>query len=266
MWASPCLWQAASAIVFVVMIVVLIIGYIPWEALGGEAVSNVVNAPWIALAGVPVLGDIMGAANITPFGEWGFNEFSVLFFAGSLILLIINRMPMDEFLKNFLSGAKDLLGVVIVLSIARGIAVIMGSSQQGMSVTLVYWISNALAQIPHWIFAVFAVGAYLLIGLALQSTSGVAGISMPILGAVAAALFMGSAIGAVGGEIILISAFTIGLNFMCLIYPGAVNLGTAEMFGVPYGTFVKFMLKYAIPLLLVATVILTLAPYIGLVF
>lgn len=114
-----------------------------------------------------------------------------------------------------------------------------------------------------WVFAVLA---YMGIGLALQSTSGVAGISMPILGAVAAALFMGSAIGSIGGDIILISAFAIGLNFMTIIYPGAVNLGTCELFGVPYNSFLKYMLKYAIPLLLVATILLSIAPYIGLVF
>jgi len=258
--------RAASAILFVVMIAILIIGYIPWKDLGGQQASDIVNAPFIAMEGVPVLGDIFGAGHVTPFGEWGFNEFSVLFFAGSLILLIINRMPIDDFIKSFLDGAKDLLGVVIVLAIARGIAIVMGSAQEGMSVTLVYWISTALAEIPQWTFALFAVGAYLLIGLALQSTSGVAGISMPILGAVAAALFAGSAIGTTGGEVILISAYAIGLNFMCLLYPGAVNLGTSEMFGVPYSDFLKFMLKYSLPLLIVSTVFLLLAPYIGLVF
>ena len=258
--------RMASAILFIVMIGILVVGYVPWQSLGGQELGDAVNAISINLAKVPVLGDILGAGNVTPFGEWGFNEFSVLFFAGSLILMLINRMRVSDFLKHFLDGAKDLLGVVIVLAIAKGIAVVMGSSSQGMSVTLVYWISNALAQTPLWVFAVFAVLAYIGIGLALQSTSGVAGISMPILGAVAAALFIGSAIGAVGGEIILISAFAIGLNFMALIYPGAVNLGTSELFGVPYDSFLKFMLKYSIPLLLAATVLLSAAPYLGLVF
>ncbi|MEA5002886.1 MAG: hypothetical protein VB081_05255, partial [Christensenella sp.] len=125
--------------------------------------------------------------------------------------------------------------------------------------------SNGLAQVPLWIFAVVAVVSYLLIGLALQSTSGVAGLSMPILGAVAAALFASSAIGAVGGEVILISSFTVGLNFMTLIYPGAVNLGTAEMYGVPYNTYLKFMIKYGVPMLVIATILIALAPYIGLI-
>lgn len=258
--------RLASAIIFMVMVAILMIGYIPWESLGGEAAGNAVNAIGIGLSKVPILGDILGAGNATPLGEWGFNEFSVLFFAGALILMAINRMKIDDFIKNFLDGAKDLLGVVLILAIANGIAIVMGSSTQGMSVTLVYWISNGLAQVPLWIFAVVAVASYLLIGLALQSTSGVAGLSMPILGAVASALFATSAIGAVGGEIVLISSFTVGLNFMTLIYPGAVNLGTAEMYGVPYNSYLKFVLKYGVPMLVVSTVVIALAPYIGLVF
>ena len=257
--------RMVSAILFVVMIVVLIIGYIPWEDLGGKALSDAVNSPWLLLEKIPVVGDIFGAGNVTPFGGWGFDEFSVLFFFGAILLLIINKMPIDDWISSFISGAKDLLGVVFVLAIARGIAILMGSSTSGMSVTLVYWISGALESIPQWTFAIFGVAAYLLIGLALQSTSGVAGISMPILGAVAAALFATSAVGGAGGQIILISAFTIGLNFMCLLFPGAVNLGVSEMYGIPYSNFLKFMLKYSILFLIVGTILLSIAPYIGLV-
>jgi len=258
--------RMASTILFVLMILTLIIGYIPWGDIGGEALGNAVNAPFRILAAIPLLGDILGAAHVTPLGEWGFDEFSVLFFIGAIILMIIDRIKIDDFLKDFLDGAKDLLGVVIVLAIARGIAIVMGSSTEGMSVTLVYWISNALQSVPLWTFAPFTILAYLLIGLALQSTSGVAGISMPILGAVVAALFTGQAIGQGGGGVILVSAFTIGLNFTNLLYPGPTNLGTSELFGVPYNHYFKFMLIYSLPLLIAATVLLSLAAALGFVY
>ena len=256
--------RGLSALLFVLMILILVIGYIPWKNLGGQGLSDIVNAPILGIQKLGIFGEILGGKDITLFGDWGFHEFSVLFFGGSILLLFINKMKVDEWLDAFLAGTRDLLGVVFVLAIARGIAIVMGSSAEGMSVTLVYWISGALSGVPTWTFAIFAVGAYLLIGLALQSTSGVAGISMPILGPVAAALFAATAVGSTGGQVILISAFTIGLNFMCLLYPGAVNLGVSEMFGVPFSHYMKFMTKCAIPLLIIATVILAIAPYIGL--
>jgi len=258
--------RMASTILFILMILTLIIGYVPWGDIGGETLGNIINAPFTALAKVPIIGSIFGAANVTPLGTWGFDEFSVLFLIGSFILMIINRIKIDDFLKDFMDGAKDLLSVVLVLAIARGIAIVMGSSSEGMSVTLVYWISNALHQVPLWTFAPFTILAYLLIGLAIQSTSGAAGISMPILGAVVAALFMGQAIGEVGGGVILVSAFTIGINFTNLLYPGPTNLGTAELFNVPFNHYLKFMFKYSLPLLIASVILLSVAAAIGFVY
>ncbi len=256
--------RAASVLIFIFIVLALLLGYTPWADIGGEAVFKFVNAPFLLLAKVPILGGVLGAGHMTPFGEWGFDEFSWLFFFGALLLKFINRIKIQEFTTLFLTGAKDLLGVVLVLAMSRGIAVLMGNSTQGMSVTFVYWISSALSSAPLWIFAVVALLAYVGIGVFLQSTSGVAGISMPILGAVAAALFMVSAIGSAGGEIILISAFTVGLNFTNCLYPSATNLGTIELFNVPFNTYLKFVLWFLIPLLLLGGLIISVAPYLGL--
>lgn len=251
--------------VFIVLVILMIIGFFPWFELTGETGFNLVNAPFVALAKVPVLGNILGAGHVTPFGEWGFNEFAILFFIGALILKVINKMKEMEFINTFIDGMKDIFSVVVVLAIARGIALIMGDSTQGMSITFIYWISNALSNVPLWFFGIFAMAAYILIGVFLQSTSGVAGISMPILGSVAAALFAGSVLGAAGGQIILISAFAVGVNFMSAVYPGATIMGTLELVNVPYDRYLKFVLKALLVMLLVAAIIISIAPYLGLV-
>lgn len=250
-----------SIIVFVMIVVFLIIGYIPWFEFGlGEAV----NAPVKALGNIPILGDILGFKSITPFGEWYFNEFSFLFFVGAFLLMVINKIKEGEFFRIFLEGAQDSLGIVLILGISRGISVIMGSKTAGMSVTLVYWISNTLSNVPLWIFAIVAVIAFLVIGIFLQSTSGVASISMPILGTVAGVIFAATAGGEVGGQIILISAFTVGINFIAGIYPGAIIMGCLELTNIPFNYYLKFILKPLIMLAVVAVVILSIAPYIGL--
>ena len=100
-----------------------------------------------------------------------------------------------EFVNVFTGGAKDLVGVVFVLSASRGISMFMGSSESGMSITFIYWIQKMLAGVPLWAFVMAGFAAYFGIGLFLQSTSGVAGITMPVFGAVAFALFSASAVG-----------------------------------------------------------------------
>lgn len=250
-----------SVIVFIFIVVLLIVGYIPWFEFG---LGEIVNAPIVALGNIPILGDILGAKNITPFGEWYFNEFSFLFFVGSFLLMIINRIKETEFFRIFLEGSKDILGVVIILGIARGISIIMGSKTAGMSVTLVYWISEALSSVPLWVFAVIAFLAFVAIGIFLQSTSGVASISMPILGTVAGIIFASTNSGEIGGQIILISAFTVGINFVAGVYPGAIIMGSLELVNIPYNYYLKFVTKALIVLGIVAVVILSIAPYIGL--
>ncbi len=257
--------RKASVAVFLMIIVLMIVGFIPWMELTGETGFNIVNAPILALAKVPVLGTLLGASHISLFGTWYFDEFAFLFLAGSLLLLVINKMKEEEFIRVFTTGMKDLLSVVLILAISRGIAIIMGDATSGMSITFIYWISNALSNVPIWIFGVIAMGAYVLIGIFLQSTSGVAGITMPILGAVAAALFAGSQLGSAGGQIILISAFTVGVNFVTSLYPTATLMGSIELANLPYDRYLKFMVPIMVTLLATSGIIIALAPYLGLV-
>lgn len=257
-----------SIMVLVGIIILLVLGYMPWYVIeldGGRTFQDVINAPINFIASIPVLGNITGLSHFTPFGDWYFGEFAFVFLLGSILIGIINKMPEEEFVKEFVNGARDLLGVILVLSVANGISVLMGSKTEGMSVTFVYWIQMALQGIPSWAFSIATIGAYIGIGFFLQSTSGVAGITMPILGAVTMALFQGTDIGATGGQVMLISAFTVGINFMCGIYPGASTMGTLELFQVPYDRFLKFVLKILLPMLIVSCLIISASQFLGLV-
>jgi uncharacterized ion transporter superfamily protein YfcC len=256
-----------SLYLFVLIIVLLICGYMPWYEVpcGDGTLQDVINAPFTFLAGIPFIGNLLGLKNFTLLGDWYFNEFAFVFLIGSILLGFINGLSEKEFIKEFLAGAKDLLGVVIVLAIANGISVLMGGKTFGISVTFVYWIQNALQGIPSWAFAIAVIAAYVGIGFFIQSTSGVAGITMPILGAVAVALFQNSAVGAIAGQMILISAFTIGLNFTSAIYPSATTMGTLALFNVPFNTYLKFILKICVPMLAIGAIIISIAPFLGLI-
>ena len=124
-----------------------------------------------------------------------------------MIVAVINKMSQDEFVSEFVRGASELISLTFVISVSRGISLIMGDSSSGMSITFVYWIRNALANVPAWGFAIGAIIVFVIAALFIQSTSGMAGMMMPILGAIAMALFAGTAIGAEGGQMMLVSAF-----------------------------------------------------------
>src|SRR5699024_11925795 len=113
--------RKASVAVFMIIILLMIVGFIPWEELLGQRGADIVNAPIYGLAKIPFLGTLFGASHISPFGTWYFDEFAFLFFAGSLILLFINKMKETEFIDVFTDVVKELLGVVLILFFFRGI-------------------------------------------------------------------------------------------------------------------------------------------------
>jgi len=243
-----------------------VLGYVPWDSIetANGTVFDGINAFKYALSDSAV-GKFLGLPNFTEFAWWYFVEFSAVWLLGAVVIGFINKMPEKEWVKTFVGGCADLMGVVLVLATSRGISIFMGDRTAGMSITFIYWIQNALTSVPLWAFVIAAVVAYLLIGIFLQSTSGVSGITMPIFGAVAMALFANSSVGSVGGQALLISAFTVGINFICGIYPESTNMGICEMANLPYNIFLKVWLKILIPMLIVATAIISVAPYIGLV-
>ncbi len=85
-----------------------------------------------------------------PFGDWYFNEFSTVWLIGAIVVAVINRMGEKQFVSVFAEGARDLVGVVLVLAASRGISIFMGSSEEGMSITFIYWIQNILSSVPLW--------------------------------------------------------------------------------------------------------------------
>ena len=203
------------------------------------------------------LGNLLGVDSFTEFGNWYFNEFCVIWLIGAIVIAVINKMPEKEFVSTFIGGAADLMGVVLVLATSRGISVFMGSQTEGMSITFIYWIQNILKDVPLWAFVIAAVAVYVMIAVFLQSTSGLAGITMPIFGAIAMAVFATTSTGGTGGQILLMSAFTCGVNFICSFYPESTNMGICELTHIPYDRFVRTMLKISLPMLLIAAVIIS---------
>ena len=253
-----------SLAIFALVIIVTIVGYAPWDSIGdGESVFNAVNA-YKNLSGT-FIGNLLGVDGLCEFAWWYFDEFCTTWLIGAILIAIVNKMPEKEFVSTFASGAADLIGVILVLAVSRGIGIFMGGREAGMSITFIYWLQDILTGVPLWAFVIAAIAVYLMIALFLQSTSGVAGITMPIFGAVALALFATSSVGGEAGQVLLMSAFTCGVNFICGIYPESTNMAMCEMTGTPYPTYVKTLLKIYIPMLIVAALIISIAPYIGLV-
>lgn len=261
--------RKASLIIFILMILIIAMGYIPWSSIAisdGKTMYDLINYPLVFLSThVPFIGNLLGASSTTWLGDWYFDEFSIVFMIGTFIIAFINKVPEKDFAREYIRGCEELFGCVLVLSIAKGVTVLMGTNTAGMNITFVYWLQKFLSSVPTWTFVIAAIATFMVIGIFIQSTSSVAGITMPILGALAAAIFASNSIGEEGGQLLLISAFTIGVNFMTVVYPSPTIMGGIQLANVPYDCYLKLMLRIIVPVTLVGIVVLLLSAYTGLV-
>ena len=56
---------------------------------------------------------------------WWMAEISAMFLAAAMLVGLVARMSEEDFIHNFIDGARDLLGVALIIGIARGIVVVM---------------------------------------------------------------------------------------------------------------------------------------------
>jgi uncharacterized ion transporter superfamily protein YfcC len=177
---------------------------------------------------------------------WWMAQMSGLFLTAAIVIGIIARLGEARLVDSFVNGARDLLGVALIIGLARGIVVVMDAGHMTDTVlhlaeTSVVGLSKvAFINVIYWI----EVGMSFLV----PSTSGLAVLSMPILAPVAD--FAG-----VQRELV-VTAFATGSGIVNLITPtSAVVMGGLAIGRVPYERWLRFIW----PLLAALTVIIMVA-------
>ena len=103
-----------------------------------------------------------------------------------LIIGVIGGVSESRFVKAFINGAADMMSVVLIIALARSITVLMASTGLDM------WILNnaaaALTGMSAIIFAPLSFLLYIVLSFLIPSSSGMATVSMPIMGGLASQL------------------------------------------------------------------------------
>jgi uncharacterized ion transporter superfamily protein YfcC len=212
--------QKVILVVFALAFVVMIYGVIPWSDLG-----------------IPF-----------PTWWWWFPEMTASFLLFAIIIGLIGRLGEAQLTASFVDGARDLLGVALIIGIARGITVIMNNAQ--ITDTILHWIENALGGTGEVWFLILMFLLFLPLSFVIPSSSGLATLAMPIVAPLAGFLGVSAAL--------VVTAYQGASGVMNLVVPtSAVVMGGLAIARVPYGTY----LRWVWPLLLVlsALVVVVLA-------
>ena len=224
--------QIASLIVFGLTFAVMIIGFIPWGDFGITFFDS-----WT--------GWLTGA----PLGSWWFYEAALWFLIASIIIAIINRDGEHGFIDTFIDGADDMVGVVLVIAVARGASVLM--AETSMDSFIIVNAANWLETMPEMLFVPLNYVLHIVLSVLVPSSSGLATLSTPIIAPVAAQL----------GYSTNVAAMTIvsANGLVNLITPtcGAIMAGLA-LAKVDYSTWFKWGIRVVACIAVVNIVVLCL--------
>ncbi|MEG0021626.1 MAG: YfcC family protein [Bacilli bacterium] len=225
--------RKAILCIFALSFVVMILSLIPWGDFNVTIFQNSTKF----LTGLP-------------FGEWYFQELSAWFFIMAVIVGLIYRLKEKEIVNSFVSGCADMMGVALVIAVSRGISVIMG--QTGLGDYILVNAANALEGVSTWLFTGLSYFLYLGLSFLIPSTSGLAGASMPIMGGLADALKLSPEV--------MIMIFCSACGVVNLVTPtSAVVMGGLATSKIEFSTWIKFVWKVLLALIVANIVILSIA-------
>ena len=190
--------------VFGLAFLVMMYGVIPWEDMG---------------LGLPTLW-------------WWFPEMTASFLLFAIVIGLIGGMREGQLTESFVAGARDLLGVALIIGIARGITVVMTNGE--ITDTVLHWAELALGDVGQAAFSIVMYGLFLPLSFLIPSSSGLATVAMPIMAPLAG--FVGVA------PSLVVTAYQSASGLMNLFIPtSAVVMGGLAIARVPYGRYLRWV-------------------------
>lgn len=172
---------------------------------------------------------------------WWFGEMTALFLVGAVILGFVLGIPEKTFVAKFTAGAGDLVGVALIIGVARAVNMVL---TEGMvSDTILYGLTSVVDGMSPSIFIILMMFIFVILGFFINSSSGLATLSIPIVAPLADAVGL--------PRDVIISAYIFGLGMISFITPTGLILATLDMVDVTYDKWLKFVM----PLMGILTVL-----------
>ncbi|MGP9652866.1 YfcC family protein [Halomonas sp. AOP35-4E-18] len=181
---------------------------------------------------------------------WWMARMGSLFFGSAILVGLVARLGEKKLTGSFVDGARDLLGVALVVGLARGIVVIM---EQGMIAdTILHSAESTLGGLPELTFINLMFWIEVGMSFFVPSSSGLAVLSMPILAPLGDFANV--------GRDLVVTAYQSANGLVNLINPTfAVVVGGLAIGRVSYDRWLIFIW----PLLLILTVFISVVISIG---
>lgn len=224
--------QKVTLVLFALTFLVMIIGFIPWGEFD-----------------ITFFDSFTGWLTGSSLGNWWFYEAALWFLIMSIIIAVINKFGEKGFIDTFVDGADDMIGVILVIAIARGASVLMG--QTYLDNYIIYNAADLLSKVPEMLFVPLNYILHIVLSILVPSSSGLATLSTPIIAPLAAQL-----------------GYSVEVTIMTLVSAnGLVNLisptcgaimGGLALAKIEYSTWFRWAFKVVLTIMLVNIFVLCL--------
>ena len=184
--------------------------------------------------------------------DWWLTEMTALFLGSAILIAIIERLNEGKFLEQFIKGSESLLGVAFIVGVARGVTIILNNGH--ISDSILYYSANLVSGMPPAAFIVVLLIVYIFFTLFISSSSGMAVLTMPIIGGLAVI------VNVPGREIV--NSYLFGMGIMGFITPTGLILPSLALAHVS----MKAWWKFIYPLLIMLFALCALFLIIGIYF
>lgn len=184
--------------------------------------------------------------------DWWFIEMTTVFLISAIIIGFIIQISETDFIDTFVKGAGDLLGVALIIGIARGVTVIMTNGL--ISDTLLYYASDVTTGMNKGVFASAMTIIYSGLSFFIPSSSGMAVLTMPIMAPLADTV-------GVGREVV-VNTYQYGLGLFYIINPTGLILASLAVAKINFSKWLKFIMPLFIVLIIVTLIVLAVSSYL----
>ncbi len=162
---------------------------------------------------------------------WWFPTMAASFLAITIIVIFLSGMPEKKIVDSFTHGASSLVGVSLIIGLARGINLIMEEGQ--ISDTMLYHASNLVSGMHGAPFILMLLAIFFVLGFLVPSSSGLAVLAMPIMAPLADTIGI--------PRFIVVSAYNWGQYAMLYLAPTGLVMATLQMLDMKYTHWLKFV-------------------------
>lgn len=167
---------------------------------------------------------------------WWFPTMASSFLAITIIIMFLTATGPDGVgekvvVDKFVNGAASLIGVSLIIGLARGINIIL--NQGFISDTMLFGASKIASHVSGPIFIILMMIIYFFLGFVVPSSSGLAVLSMPILAPLADTVGI--------PRYIVVMAYQFGQYAMLFLAPTGLVMATLQMLDMKYSHWLKFV-------------------------